>query len=229
MPSIASAGATGASDPRTLYGLDPGAVRRPTSEDGQDETPGSGRKADEAASGGRTDPTRPADGVVVHLSGTARDNGKAGGHGELTDDQKKQVAELEKADRKVRQHEAAHQAAAGTSAGAASYSYTVGPDGKRYATSGEVSVDVSPVPGDPKATVRKMEQIARAALAPVDPSGADRAVAAEAQAAAAQARQEIAQGKGESGSRQSGDGARAVAAYASSPSTPRGTRVSVTA
>ena len=130
----------------------------------------------------------------------------------------------------MRQHEAAHQAAAGTNAGAASYSYTVGPDGKRYATSGEVSVDVSPVPGDPKATVRKMEQIARAALAPADPSGADRAVAAEAQATAAQARQEIAQGKAEGRSGQADDGAtRAVAAYASSSPAPRGTRVSVAA
>jgi hypothetical protein len=39
---------------------------------------------------------------------------------------------------------------------------------------------MSEIPGDPEATARKMEQIKRAAMAPVDPSPQDRRVAAEA-------------------------------------------------
>jgi len=89
MPSIASAGATSASDPRTLYGLDADTARRPTSADGRDATVGSAGKAEPAASGSGTDPTQAADGIVVHLSGAARGNGKAGGRGELTDEQKR--------------------------------------------------------------------------------------------------------------------------------------------
>jgi len=38
------------------------------------------------------------------------------------------------------------------------------------------------LPSNPEATVRKMEQVKRAALAPSQPSSADRAVAAQAQA-----------------------------------------------
>jgi hypothetical protein len=65
-----------------------------------------------------------------------------------------------------------------------------------YAVSGEVSIDSSPVKGDPKATVRKMEQVVRAALAPAQPSGQDRAVAAAALNAEVEAqRQVVGQGK----------------------------------
>jgi hypothetical protein len=65
-----------------------------------------------------------------------------------------------------------------------------------YAVGGEVSIDCSPVKGDPQATVAKMQAIQRAAMAPADPSGQDRSVAAAAAAAAAQARQEMAQKTG---------------------------------
>jgi len=59
-----------------------------------------------------------------------------------------------------------------------------------YAVGGEVSIDTTPVKGDPQATVAKMETIKAAALAPADPSGQDRAVAAEASQEESQARQE---------------------------------------
>ena len=64
--------------------------------------------------------------------------------------------------------------------GAVSFQYQTGPDGKRYAVGGEVPIDVSSVEGDPRATLAKMQQIRRAALAPASPSGQDRAVAAQA-------------------------------------------------
>ena len=50
--------------------------------------------------------------------------------GQLTADQALIVAQLQTRDRQVRSHEAAHQAAGGSLAGAASFSYERGPDGR---------------------------------------------------------------------------------------------------
>jgi hypothetical protein len=111
----------------------------------------------------------------------------------LTEEEEREVEYLEKRDREVRAHEQAHVMAGGNLVrGGASYSYKTGPDGKRYIVDGEVSIDSSPVEGDPEATIRKAEQIRRAALAPADPSAQDRRVAAEAANMAAQARREMA-------------------------------------
>jgi hypothetical protein len=92
----------------------------------------------------------------------------------------------------VRTHEQAHKSAGGAHAGSIHLGYTVGPDGKRYATSGSVSIDVSAVEGDPEATLRKMQIVQRAATAPADPSGADRQVASQAASTANRARAELA-------------------------------------
>lgn len=111
----------------------------------------------------------------------------------LTPDQEKQVRELEKRDRQVKAHEAAHQASAGGQArGGAAFEYQSGPDGKRYAVGGHVDIDVSPVSGNPQATLEKARTAQRAALAPSDPSGQDRSVAAAAAQMAAQAEKQIA-------------------------------------
>lgn len=56
---------------------------------------------------------------------------------------------------------------------------------------GDVSIDTSAVAGDPQATLRKAQQIRRAASAPVDPSSQDRSVAAQASRMEVQARVEI--------------------------------------
>ncbi|MGQ7959746.1 putative metalloprotease CJM1_0395 family protein [Pseudomonas sp. SP16.1] len=104
-----------------------------------------------------------------------------------------EIAELSQRDREVRAHEQAHAAVGGQYAGAPSYSFKRGPDGQRYAVSGEVSIDTAPVPNDPEATLRKMEVIQRAALAPAEPSAQDRRLAAQAQAQAVQARVELAE------------------------------------
>lgn len=156
---------------------------------------------DAPASSRPSDVPRP--GVIVELSEQVReltstekqdsDERKQRLRGrELTEEQKREVEELKKTDREVRAHEAAHKAAAGAYArGVARFDTVVGPDGRNYAVGGEVSIDTSPVSGDPEATVQKMEQVARAALAPADPSGQDRAVAAQARKAAAEARGEI--------------------------------------
>ncbi len=91
-----------------------------------------------------------------------------------------QVAELAARDAEVRAHERAHQAVGGQYTGSVSYSYQTGPDGKRYAINGEVPIDVSPVPGDPRATIEKMRVVKAAATAPANPSPQDRNVAATA-------------------------------------------------
>lgn len=107
--------------------------------------------------------------------------------------QELEIAELVQRDREVRTHEQAHAAVGGQYAGAPTYSFKRGPDGQRYAVSGEVSIDTAPVPNDPEATLRKMEIVLRAALAPIEPSPQDLRVAALAQAQAAQARVELAE------------------------------------
>ncbi len=102
------------------------------------------------------------------------------------------VRELAAIDRKVRAHEQAHASVGGVYAGAPSFTYQTGPNGVRYAVGGEVPIDISTIPGNPEATLRKAEQVRRAALAPADPSPTDRQVAATAQAIATKARFEIA-------------------------------------
>lgn len=104
----------------------------------------------------------------------------------------REVAELAARDREVRAHEAAHAAAGGQFAGSPSLTYTKGPDGRSYATGGEVSIDVSPVSGDPQATIDKAQLVRAAALAPAQPSAQDMRVASRASAMAANARAELA-------------------------------------
>ena len=106
--------------------------------------------------------------------------------------QQQQITELASRDREVRSHEQAHAAVGGSYAGAPTYSFKRGPDGQAYAVGGEVSIDVSPIPNDPAATLRKMEVVQQAALAPAEPSAQDLRVAAQAQVLAAQARSELA-------------------------------------
>lgn len=113
----------------------------------------------------------------------------------LDPEEVKQVRELEKRDREVKAHEAAHKASAGGYAkGGAGYEYQTGPDGRQYAVGGHVDIDAGPVPGNPRATLRKAQTVQRAALAPADPSGADRAVAAAAAQMALEAQSELAGG-----------------------------------
>jgi hypothetical protein len=98
----------------------------------------------------------------------------------LSSGEQRQLADLRRRDRQVKTHEAAHTTVGGALAGAASFTYQKGPDGQSYAVGGEVSIDVSAVDGDPQATIVKSHRIIRTALAPADPSGQDRAVAAQA-------------------------------------------------
>ncbi len=100
---------------------------------------------------------------------------------ELSDTKNREVEELKKRDKEVKQHEAAHLAAAGRFATSPPhYEWERGPDGEKYAVGGEVGIDTSKVKGDPEATIKKMEQVERAAMAPASPSSRDYQVAAKA-------------------------------------------------
>lgn len=111
----------------------------------------------------------------------------------LNPSQLRMISELKSRDQEVRTHEQAHVAAGGGHVnGGIRYVYQKGPDGQMYAIGGEVSIDVSPVPGDPEATAHKMDQVRRAALAPADPSPQDRNVASRATMLRSDALQEIA-------------------------------------
>ena len=118
--------------------------------------------------------------------------GSADDPDELTEAEQEQVRELKARDTEVRAHEAAHAATGGQHAGSPSYEYQVGPDGKRYAIGGEVSIDASIVKDDPAATIEKMRQVQAAALAPAEPSGQDRKVAQQAVAKMRQAQADLA-------------------------------------
>jgi hypothetical protein len=109
-----------------------------------------------------------------------------------TEDEKRQIEQLKRRDTEVKTHEEAHVSAGGQYVrGGVSYEYQTGPDGKKYAVGGEVSIDASPVSGNPKATITKMQVVKRAALAPAQPSGQDMAVAAQATKEEANAQAEL--------------------------------------
>ncbi|MFC3115861.1 putative metalloprotease CJM1_0395 family protein [Cellvibrio fontiphilus] len=104
---------------------------------------------------------------------------------------REQIQALAARDREVRAHEQAHAAVAGQHARGTSYTYQRGPDGVSYAIGGEVQIDTSPIPGDPEATLRKAQQLRRAANAPAEPSSQDARVAAQAAQMEQQARIEL--------------------------------------
>jgi hypothetical protein len=111
---------------------------------------------------------------------------------ELSPEDLETVKRLESRDREVRQHEASHKAMGGAFTGAIRYEYTMGPDGKRYVSDGEVPVDLSSIRGNPERTLRKMKTVRRAAMSPSRPSVADIQVAMKADQIMQRAQQEIA-------------------------------------
>lgn len=108
----------------------------------------------------------------------------------LSDSEVRVLRELERRDAEVRTHEQAHLvASAGMAVGGANYQYTTGPDGKRYVSGGDVSIDASEG-NTPDETVQKMQRVRAAAMAPANPSAQDRRVASIASQRATRARQE---------------------------------------
>lgn len=111
---------------------------------------------------------------------------------ELSKEAQAQLDKLKARDTEVRQHEMAHlSAAGGLATSGPSYTYERGPNGVNYAVGGEVNIDTSPG-GTPEETLSRAQTIQAAALAPANPSGADRAVAARGSQMEQEARAEIA-------------------------------------
>lgn len=125
----------------------------------------------------------------------------------LSDEDKRLIRELQKRDQEVRAHERAHKTAAGSLArGSATYTYQIGPDGRRYAIGGEVHIDVSPG-STPEESLEKVRRIRSAASAPSEPSAQDHSVASDAARLEAEARKELQENRREDGqSRSSLDG-----------------------
>ncbi|MBI1318242.1 MAG: hypothetical protein GC168_04715 [Candidatus Hydrogenedens sp.] len=119
------------------------------------------------------------------------ENKETPGGTELTEEEQREVDRLEQRDQEVRRHEQAHVSAGGQYVrGGPTFELTRGPDGKQYATGGEVSIDTG-AEKTPEATIAKARIVKRAALAPADPSSQDRRVAAQASQLEASARKEI--------------------------------------
>ena len=108
----------------------------------------------------------------------------------LTQEEEAQVRRLQQRDAEVRAHEQAHAAVGGQYAGAPSYDFQTGPDGRQYAVGGSVPIDVS-AESTPRETILKAQIVQRAALAPAQPSQQDYRVAAEAAQLEIQARLEL--------------------------------------
>jgi len=128
---------------------------------------------------------------------------------EFSKAEQREIEKLKRRDREVRAHEMAHQSAGGQYAGSASYSYTTGPDNRRYAVGGSVDIETSPAK-TPEETVKKADQIKRAAMAPAQPSGADLQIAAKATRMKMEAQSELNQ-KEISGEESEADGDKKVA------------------
>jgi hypothetical protein len=110
---------------------------------------------------------------------------------ELSPEQKQEVETLKKRDQEVKAHEKAHvSAGAGLVQGGATYQYQRGSDGRMYAVGGEVKIDTARE-RNPADTIRKMQQVRKAALSPSQPSAQDRSVAAQASQIEAEARAEL--------------------------------------
>lgn len=96
---------------------------------------------------------------------------------ELSDDDQTTIQRMKAIENQVIAHEQAHKSAGGSLAGSASYSYTTGPDGKRYISGGEVSIS-TPATDDKERKVKLLDRVKQAALAPAQPSPQDIRVAA---------------------------------------------------
>jgi hypothetical protein len=119
---------------------------------------------------------------------------KSNNYDDLSVSEKKIVDKLKQIEQEVRAHEQAHiTSGGGLVRGGASYTYQSGPDGKKYVVGGEVQIDTSVNTDDLQGAINRMRQVRQAALAPVDPSAQDKAVANEASKKEAEARSQLTQ------------------------------------
>ncbi|UES54924.1 hypothetical protein GFK91_04415 [Roseibium aggregatum] len=188
--------------------------------DGSADAPGRSRQATAPGTPETEETGTPANSAPAGDGADAEAEAASGGTGQAQDDaakdedpdgdgldqaEEKQVDKLKQRDQEVRAHEQAHARVGGAYAGAPSYTFQQGPDGKRYAIGGEVQIDTSKE-RTPEATIRKMQVVIRAATAPADPSSQDLKVAQQARAQISEAQAEVRQKKSEELSGDDDDG-----------------------
>lgn len=131
--------------------------------------------------GAGADAAKPNDSSAAAKSGDA-----APAPGQLTEAEKRVVAELQQRDREVRNEEQRHAATAGQFGGQPQYVFKRGPDGKMYAVEGKVPINVT-VSGTPEDQEKALRRVQAAAVSVQSPSSGDtRAVAGAAAALVAQ-------------------------------------------
>ena len=148
---------------------------------------------------------------------------------ELTLEQQEELLQLQMRDQEVRVHEQQHASVGGQHTGSPQYEFKTGPDGKQYVVEGSVPVDLSPIAGDPAATIDKMRQVKAAALAPAQPSSADKNAAAAAESRIAQATAELMQGAKPVADEEPATGSLGEASSATASATATNTASSATA
>ncbi len=148
------------------------------------------RSGDKAPQSRDTERKDPAD-IAKEARRTKRKQVDHANPNQLSRSEREQLRRLKQRDQEVRLHEMAHMVSAGPYAsGPPSFTYQVGPDGKRYAIGGEVNVDTAPEE-TPEATILKMQTIRRASVSTTDQSVKDVQVAAQAAMTEMRARAQI--------------------------------------
>lgn len=178
---------------------DPDAAQSNSAQEATGDDAGGAETAPESASNANSQGAAPApaQGIGGALAQQQHSSKKEDPDGDgLNEAEEKQVQELAKRDREVRAHEQAHARVGGAYASAPSYTFQQGPDGKRYAVGGEVQIDTAKE-RTPEATIRKMQIVIRAALAPAEPSSQDLKVAQQARSQLSEAQAESRQLKAE--------------------------------
>ncbi len=110
--------------------------------------------------------------------------------GQLSEADRRIIAELQQRDREVRNEEQRHAATAGQFAGVPQYTFKRGPDGKLYAVEGKVPINVN-VSGTPEDREKALRRVQAAAVSVQSPSSGDTGAVAGAAAAL------VAQGDGQ--------------------------------
>lgn len=92
-----------------------------------------------------------------------------------------EIEELSEREQSIIKHELAHMLVGGGMAGSPSFVYTLGPDGRKYVSGGNVSLRL-PKGGSYDQLLRDLKRVKAAATAPMDPSPQDMNTAAMATA-----------------------------------------------
>lgn len=169
---------------------EPAAGKGDDAENTKSGSEGAASASEDSGSAGSTDEEAEPDGNAASGAAKGADEKSDEDGDGLDQAEEKQVKELQARDREVRAHEQAHARVGGAYASAPSYTFQQGPDGKRYAVGGEVSIDTS---GErtPEATARKMQIVIRAATAPAEPSSQDLKVAQQARSQLSEAQAQM--------------------------------------